>query len=195
MFSVAPPRHALNRHLAGSADIPQCLAAITGKASTRWYAERMEQEKRFAVIQVPDLNWPPALEIPSKRFRLFVAANITDVSTQTVSDFALTALSQGMVYLCSWGPDCERFHDIVDEVLVEDDIGEQKFAGPNTSDVVITTWHAKDSLEDAIDFFATSAVPTDGFAADSDFRLVICVANQQWAAQANQYLQSAKFFV
>jgi hypothetical protein len=57
----------------------------------------MEQEKRFAVIQVPDLNWPPALKIPSKRFRLFVAANIMDVSTQMVSDFALAALNQGMV--------------------------------------------------------------------------------------------------
>ena len=155
----------------------------------------MDQEKRFAVIQVSDLNWPPALEIPTKRFRLFVAANITDVSTQTVSDFALAALNQGMVYFCSWGPDCERFHDIVDEVLVEDDIGERKFAGPNASDVIMTTWHAKDSLEDAIDFFATSAAPTEGFAPDSDFRLVICVANQPWAAQANQYLQSAKFFV
>ncbi len=155
----------------------------------------MAQEKRFAVIQVPDLNWPTALKIPSKRFRLFVAANITDVSTQMVSDFALAALNQGMVYFCSWGPDCSRFHDIVDEVLVEDDIGEQKFAGPNSSDTIMTTWHAKNSLEDAIDFFATCAYPTDGFASDSDFRLVICVANPQWAAQANKSLQSAQFFV
>jgi hypothetical protein len=54
-------------------------------------------------------------------------------------------------YFCSWGPDCERFHDIVDEVLMEDDVGEQKFAGPNSIDVIMTTWHAKDSLEDAID--------------------------------------------
>jgi hypothetical protein len=155
----------------------------------------MEQEKRFAVVQVPDLNWPPALEIPSTRFRLFVAANTTDASTKALSDFALAALNQGMVYFCSWGPDCERFHDIVDEVVVEDDIGAQKFAGPNSRDTVMTTWHAKDSLEDAIDFFATCAVPTDGFAPDSDFRLVICVANQQWAARANKSLQSAKFFV
>lgn len=155
----------------------------------------MDQEKRFAVVQVAELNWPPALKIPTKKFRLFVAANTTDVSTKTLSDFALAALNQGMVYFCSWGPDCERFHDIVDEVVVEDDIGEQKFAGPNDSDTIMTTWHAKDSLEDAIDFFATCAVPSDGFALDSDFRLVICVANQQWAAQANTSLESAKFFI
>ena len=106
----------------------------------------MRREKRFAVIQVPDLNWPVTLEIPSKRFRLFVAANVTDVSTQTISDFSLAALNRGMVYFCSWGPDCERFHDIIDKVIVEDDIGERKFAGANGGDVIMTTWHAKDSL-------------------------------------------------
>jgi len=154
----------------------------------------MEQEKRFAVVQVPELSWPLALEIPSKRFRLFVAANAVDTSTETLSDFALAALNQGVVYFCSWGPDCERFHDIVDELVAVDDIGARKFAGPNNSDTVMTTWHTSDSLEDAIDFFATLAVPTDGFAPDSDFRLVICVSNEQWAVRANKSLQSAKFF-
>jgi hypothetical protein len=93
------------------------------------------------------------------------------------------------------GSRLQRFHDIVDEVPVEDENGAQKFAGPNSSDTVMTTWHAKDGLEDAIDFFATCAVPTDGFAPDSDFRLVICVANEQWAARANKSLQSENFFV
>jgi len=153
------------------------------------------EQKRFAVIEVPDLNWPPRLEIPSKRFRLFVAADTADVSTEDLSNFALAALNRGMVYFCSWGPDCSRFHDIVDEVLVEDDIGAQKFVGPDSSDTIMTTSHAKDSLEEAIDFFATCAMPTDGFAPDSDFRLVICVANQQWAGQADSLLKSAKFFV
>ena len=100
-----------------------------------------------------------------------------------------------MVYFCSWGPECERFHDIVDEVIIGDDLSEQEFSGPNTSDVVMTTWHDDETLEEALDFFATCAVPTDGFGPDSDFRFVICVANQQWAAQAEESLKSAKFFV
>ncbi len=115
----------------------------------------MEQEKKFMVIQVPDLNWPLTLKIPSKRFRLLVAENITDVSTQMVSDFVIAALNQGMVYFCSWGPDCERFHDIVDEVLMENDIVEQKFAEPDSSDVIMPTWNEKDSLEEALVFFTT----------------------------------------
>lgn len=112
-----------------------------------------------------------------------------------MADFALAALNKGMVYFCSWGPECERFHDIVDEVIIGDDLSEQEFSGPNTSDVVMTTWHDDETLEEALDFFATCAVPTDGFGPDSDFRFVICVANQQWAAQAEESLKSAKFFV
>jgi len=155
----------------------------------------MKQEKRFAVIQVPNLNWPVLLQIPSRRFRLFVAADVTGVSTQAIADFAVAALNMGMVYFCSWGQDCERFHDIVDEVLIADDLAEQKFSRPSNDDVVMTTWHADDTLEEALDFLATSAAPTDGFAPDSDFRLVICVGNSDWAATANMFLKSADFFV
>ena len=99
-----------------------------------------------------------------------------------------------MVYFCSWGRDCERFHDIVDGVIVEDDVTERKFRGPTADDVVMTTWHEHVSLEEALDFFATCAVPTDGLASDSGFRLVICVGNPDWAAAASRFLQSANFF-
>jgi hypothetical protein len=154
----------------------------------------MNQQKQFAVIQLSALKWPSSLELPS-RFRLFVAANIGDVSTQAVSDFALSALSRGMVYFCSWGRDCERFHDIVDEVVAEDGVAERKFNGPTADDVVMTTWHEHESLEEALEFFATCAVPTDGLASGSGFRLVICVGNPDWEAAANRFLQSAKPFV
>jgi hypothetical protein len=46
----------------------------------------------------------------------------------------------------------------------------------------MTTWHANETLEEALDFFAISAVPTKGFVAESDFRIVICVRNSDWAA-------------
>jgi hypothetical protein len=155
----------------------------------------VESKKKFAVVEVGELQWPATLEVPSRRFRLHVAADVRDANRQAISDFAFSALTRGMVYFCSWGPGCERFHDIVDEVILGDDIGEQRFAGPSSSDVIMTTSHAKESLEEAIDFFLTCAVPTDGFAADSEFRLLICVANKEWAAQANSLLQSARFFV
>ena len=99
----------------------------------------MEREKNFAVIEVPNLEWPASLEVPSKRFRLLVAADVSSANPQAISDFAFSALKRGMVYFCSWGPGCERFHDIVDEVITGDDLTKEEFSGPSTSDVVMTT--------------------------------------------------------
>ena len=155
----------------------------------------MKQENKFVVVEVPRLEWPATLEVPSKRFRLLVAADVNRASTQAISDFALSALKRGMVYFCAWGQGCEGFHDIVDEIVVGNGATDQGVSGPSGSDVVMTTWHDDETLEDALEFLTTSAVPTDGFAPDSDFRLVICVASQQWAAQAQKFLDSVKFFV
>jgi hypothetical protein len=155
----------------------------------------MAEAKQFAVIQLPELRWPSSLPLSSRRFRLFVAADISDVSVDAVSDFASAALSKGMVYFCAWGRDCERFHDIVDEVIVKDDLGERKFVGPTASDTVMTTWHDHESLEEALDFFATCAIPTDGLTVDSAFRLVICVGKQDWAEIAKRFLQSAELLI
>jgi hypothetical protein len=156
----------------------------------------MAEEKRFAVIQLPELKWPTSLQLSSSRFRLFVAADISGVSIEAMSEFSSAALSRGMGYFCAWGCDRERFHDIVDEVVVEDGLSERSFVGPTANDVVMTTWHNNDeTLQEALDFFIASAVPTGGFVVDSSFRLVICVGNPDWAETATQVLQSTEFFI
>jgi hypothetical protein len=150
----------------------------------------MTVEKRFEVIQLPELKWPTSLRSSSGRFRLFVAADIHDIGTDVVSEFASSALSSGMVYFCAWGRDCEQFHDIVDAIVVKDQINERRFVGPNANDTVMTTWHEDESLEEALDFFIACAVPTEGFVLDSSFRLVICVGNAEWAGTATRLLES-----
>jgi hypothetical protein len=152
-------------------------------------------EKQFTVVDLPELKWPSSLQLSSRHFRLLVAADIEKVPAKVVSEFASEALSKGMVYFCAWGPGCSRFHDIVDEEIVADEIGERRFVGPNKSDIVITTWHEDDTLEEALDFLATCAYPTDGFASDSELRLVICVRNSGWSRTSREFLESAEFFV
>jgi len=149
----------------------------------------------FAVVELTSLIWPPSLSLPATRFRLLVAADMREAEDSAIAQFASAALSAGMVYFCAWGPECERFHDIVDSVLENDDKGARRYAGPRSDDVVMTTWHDDESLEEALDFFAICAVPTDGLTPDSNFRLVMCVDNPGWAATAAQFLRSAEFFV
>lgn len=155
----------------------------------------MSDDTQFSVIELADLKWPKSLRLPSRRFRLFVAAETDHLPVQVISEFAQEALGAGMVYLCAWGQGCERFHDIVDECLVEDDLGARRFVGVTANDVVMTTWHNDETLEEALDFFTTCAVPTDGFAEDSSFRLVLSVGHPDWAATAREFLGSAKFFI
>jgi hypothetical protein len=153
-----------------------------------------EPQQRFEVLELPELKWPTSLlRLPCPRFRLFVAADVEDVTVETMSEFALTALQRGMVYLCAWGPGCELLHDITDEVRLEDDLGEGKFCGPTRKDIVMTAWHAHETLDEALDFFVTHAVPTEGFVPGSDFWLVVCVRNSDWAETARRTLQTAKF--
>ena len=155
----------------------------------------MADEKRFTVLDLPMLEWPTSLTLPTRRFRLFVAADTLDSSVEEISSIALAALNAGMVYCCAWGRGCERFHDIVDECITEDDIGERKLAGANGNDVVMTTWHENDSLREALDFFATCAVPTDGLTEDSDFRIVVCVRHPEWAASAKEWLAATAYLI
>jgi hypothetical protein len=152
-------------------------------------------DNQFKVLDLPTLEWPTSLGAPTNRFRLFVAADTLNSSVEEISRFALAALKAGMVYCCTWGRGCERFHDIVDECISEDDIGARKFAGANKNDVVMTTWHENESLQEALDFFTTCAMPADGFADDSGFRVVICVGHSEWAVAANDWLAATTFFI
>jgi len=154
----------------------------------------MQGEIDFNVVQISQLIWPPPLRLPGKRFRLFVAADTRHCTTAEISEFANAAFSRGMVYFCAWGPGCERFHDIVDEVGAADDLAERKFAPPGPHDVVMTTWHSKETLEEALDFFVTCAVPTDGYAEHSSYRVVVSLANPEWASIAKRILKQTDFF-
>lgn len=155
----------------------------------------MAEETEFAVIELNHLTWPESLKLPTKRFRLFIAADTTSTSTDEISDFADAALARGMVYFCAWGPGSERFHDVVDEIIVGDELAERKFVAPTAKDRVMTTWHANETFEEALEFFATCAVPTDGYIADSSYRIVMCVGNPEWAAEATRFLKAAKFLI
>src|SRR4051795_13082871 len=91
-------------------------------------------QNQSCVVSLQSLQWPDALKIPSKRFRLCVAADVRSIDTPKLADFGGMALKKGMVYFCAWGPDCERFHDIVDEVIVMDDLGQRFFVDPSPHD-------------------------------------------------------------
>jgi hypothetical protein len=115
---------------------------------------------------------PPCLNIASKRFVLFVAAN---VSSLTGMDTTLTRLLDcGCVYLCAWGPGCEELHDAMDYVVLN-----QELAG-EPERTIMTTWHSSDSLDEAAEFAVLWAVPDADLADGCDSVVLASIGNPKW---------------
>jgi hypothetical protein len=94
------------------------------------------------------------VEFPSKPLAFFIAADSSGLSADDIGRLAEKLLNQGLRYLCAWGPDCERVHDIFDEMYVGDGTEPYKFE-------LMTTWHDADSFGEALSFFLNSTYVED----------------------------------
>lgn len=88
---------------------------------------------------------------------LLLAADTFRFSVDEMSDLASAALDADVAYVCTWGPDCERMHDAIDEVIAIRAVMENKTAEFH----VMTTWHDDDTLADTLDFAFRSAMPVN----------------------------------
>ncbi len=139
--------------------------------------QRDEQhpKRRFCVGMVPTLEGvQSALDSVSANYCLFLAVNATSINDDTVRKTAKSLLESGLAYFCVWSPDCERVHDQFDlERLPDEPKGR----------VVMTTWHARESLSEALWFFANCVEPDEGFEADCADWVALSVTNDSWAQQ------------
>jgi hypothetical protein len=109
-----------------------------------------------------------------------------EIPDTQISAFCSQLIRLGCAYLCTWGPDCERVHDLMDREVV----------GRNPPDTylgcLMTTWHAKDSLADAVDFFLTCTDPDEDYAPNGCSRaLGIVVGCDAWATEVEGYVRSS----
>ena len=76
-----------------------------------------DSKRQLFVLELAHLsNFPRVLNLPSPHFKLLL---VSDAHQNTADEIALLAhllIEQGLVYICSWGADCERVNDIFDEV-------------------------------------------------------------------------------
>jgi hypothetical protein len=115
-----------------------------------------------------------------------------DATAATVDDIALVArrlLDSGAVYVCAWGPDCERVHDIVDEEHV----------GSNPSEdidrVALPTWHDDGPLAEAILFLLSAACPHELYAAGCDSTVGLVIGSSEWTAEVRKAFAKPRAFV
>ena len=131
---------------------------------------------RIRAIRIAGLDqWPSLLDLRATRFGLFLACDATGQTHDDLSAVAEQALASGAVYVVVWGPGCERVHDAFDDVHVM-----RRLDDP-TRPEIMTTWHARESLDEALWFFACVAVarPENGLAAG----VAVAVGRDDWHDQ------------
>jgi hypothetical protein len=130
-------------------------------------------------------HWPDEIDEPKPHFVVFLAMDASAVEANRIATFANNLLAQGMVYLCAWGPDCERVHDVVDAERPEDE----------TDDAfLMTTWHAREKLDDALWFALFSTVPAEDYIDTCRAAVAIVVDHPEWADRIEPLLAEVDRF-
>lgn len=117
---------------------------------------------------------PAALSPLCSPFVLFIAADAISIAEQTVLQVGEKLLSQEMIYACVWGQDCERVHDLLDAAIV------QRRPSESSANVVMTTWHSKDTLEKAVWFFLNCAWPAPAYEQACESWVAAVIGNAEW---------------
>ncbi|MEM7353891.1 MAG: hypothetical protein AAF657_24030, partial [Acidobacteriota bacterium] len=129
------------------------------------------------------------LSLPSPRYVCLLAWDARDVPADAIACFARKLLDSGAVYVCTWGPDCERVHDIVDEEDVDLDLPE------HLDGVVMTTWHSDKPLADAIFFALLCSAPDEVYSAGCDSTIGISIGSAAWAEEIRAAFENPQAFL
>ena len=102
--------------------------------------------------------------------------------------FADTLVEAGAVYVCTFGKGCERVHDAVDEVLVT------RTHEPDAEHLIPTTWHAAETLDDALWFALFVANPSAAYESTCRATVVVTVQAGRYAASIRRDLGDPEAF-
>ena len=155
------------------------MADSLGSEAPRIIRQLSDSGRTIYFMMLRELSdWPSRIELSSRHFGVLLLCDGRTVSNDAVFSIASRMISQGLAYLCAWGPDCERIHDLFDEELVGD-------GGEPTSDnpVVMTTWH-DEPMEDAVWYSLYLTVAAGHYEKTCRSWIIVPVARQDWAEES-----------
>ena len=160
-------------------------------AMLREHSFETMMERRLFSIDIPSAAALPRLDLPAGNFACFLAWDARGASADDVSAFVEPLLHAGASYFVCWGPDCERVHDIIDEMV---SYPYNDFGVPENS-CIMTTWHASESLCGALWFFLANSWPAEHYRDSTNMALAISVGSSAWAAEVTQALDHPQEFI
>ena len=123
----------------------------------------------------------------STHFGLFLVMDAQEIESKRLGKPAATLLKKGLAYLCAWDPDCKRVHDTFDT----QDLARK--LERDTHDVIMTTWHNDESLEEALWFFVHSAFPAADYVRGCNDWVIAPIANRQWEREIREKIRKVAF--
>lgn len=142
-----------------------------------------ESEHDLFLLSVRSLSdVPVTLDVSSKYFGVLLVCDASNIENAVVVNLAQRLIDRGMRYFCAWGNDCERVHDLVDSVIVQNDPDETE------DSVIMTMWFGDESLDEALWNLLYVAFPTKDYEKDCHADLAIIVGNREWTDVARNRL-------
>jgi len=132
-------------------------------------------------------EWPLQIKEPDPYFVLLLALDATGVPEAKIRAFADKMATQGVVYVCTWGPGCTQVHGIFDLALYVDNEELRRDADEHGS-VIMTTWHEDEDLDEALYDAVFVSWPHDRYEEKCDAVLAVTVGSPAWASQVRTRL-------
>ena len=99
-----------------------------------------------------------ATPVPGEEFAAWIVAEDSTLSRVELNGLADELVASGCRYAVCSGHDCSRWDDAIDCACV----ARKRDGDSAEEDFVMTTWHPRESIEDAAEFFVTHT-KFDGF--------------------------------
>ena len=145
----------------------------------------------FALRLTSPSEYPAHLGVPPSNFVCLIAWDARGVPVDVISLLVERLLLAGACSFVCFGPDCERVHDIIDEIVSDPDNG---FKAPEGA-VIMTSWHSSEPLSEAIWFFLRCAAPDDPFVDSTRAAVAVSIGSEEWAAEIAAALENPDAFV
>lgn len=127
--------------------------------------------------------------LPFRRqyFTLLLAWDAGATTNEEMASLFQPVADRGLAYFCAWGNRCEDVHDAVDRCVIP-----RESQGGPLNYVTMTTWHDKESLEDAAWFFNEVAIPSEPHVLADFERYAVTIGNPEWGMRIEKSLRPPK---
>jgi len=124
-------------------------------------------------------------EIGLGGFVCLLAWDATAISNHRVLALARSLITDGCAYICCWGADCKRVHDLFVQATVE--------VFPNGPHVM-TAWHKEERLDEALWFAMFNTYPDPELFDSCRSMIGISIGSKVWATEIRAAMADPRAF-